>query len=258
MMSNQGNVPSDDGPPPLRLTGSPASPACTGVGDSNRLVHELANLLDGSLRNVGLALRRVEQANGEADPDVLERLRTSELALKQMAALINGWRVGQGMTRLAGHGDDLTLERIIDHAVGVMKPVADAQDIRLATEIDPAVADLCLPVLQPVLLNALRNAVEAIERDGEVVLMAERCGGDVELRISDDGPGVEPALSRDRDGLVPPGVSTKIAGQGLGLAISRDLVRAMGGTIRLEDNDRADRGAMLVVRLPIATASERA
>jgi len=252
-------MPPGGGAPWLRLTGgqsgeSPRQPESDGSTDaptdSRQLVHELANLLDGSLRNVSLALRRVEQADGAGDDNVLEHLRTSEVSLKQMGALINCWRMGSGLERLSGQSAEVTLTSMVEHVMKVLGPVAETRGVTLDVSVDPAVENVHLPMLQPVLMNGLRNAIEAIEEGGRVELTAATAGDDVEVRIADDGPGVDPALSRDRDGLVSAGVSTKSSGQGLGLAISRDLVRAMSGTIRLEDNADAGRGAVLVIRLP--------
>ncbi len=261
-MTRDHSIPFDDGAPSLRLTGGPegwasasdGAPDKAGPADPRKLVHELANLLDGSLRNVGLALRRIEREGFDSDDHVLDHLRTSELTLRQMASLLNGWQVNAGVERLAGNAADFTLGQIAEHATKIMHPVAEAQDITLAVHIDPAVRRLNLPMLQPVILNGLRNAVEAIGRGGSVELTARTAGDDVEIRITDDGPGVDPSLARDADGLVPAGASTKSTGQGLGLAISRDLVRAMGGTMRLEDNDDLGHGAVLVLRLPLTPA----
>ena len=56
----------------------------------------------------------------------------------------------------------------------------------------------------------------------------------VQLRVSDNGPGVEPAM---RDHIFEPFVTTKKSGQGLGLALVRKLVRDMNGRISHERDD---------------------
>ena len=61
--------------------------------DPARLAHELNNLLDGSLRHIGLAIRSLRTASqgGPTDPQALERLDTASAALRQRADRIHAW-----------------------------------------------------------------------------------------------------------------------------------------------------------------------
>jgi signal transduction histidine kinase len=103
-----------------------------------------------------------------------------------------------------------------------------------------------------VLVNLCRNATQALEGNPDpaivrrIVVGAVRNGASVTIRIEDTGPGVpEKArahLFRAFQGAVRPG------GTGLGLAIAAELVRAHGGSITLEDNDRA--GALFAIVIP--------
>ncbi|HEY0958850.1 MAG TPA: ATP-binding protein, partial [Novosphingobium sp.] len=71
----------------------------------------------------------------------------------------------------------------------------------------------------------------------------------VELRVSDNGPGVDPAM---RDHIFEPFVTTKKSGQGLGLALVRKLVRDMNGRISHE-RDEAKGWTHFRVHLPLAS-----
>ncbi|HEV8266486.1 MAG TPA: ATP-binding protein [Gemmatimonadales bacterium] len=108
--------------------------------------------------------------------------------------------------------------------------------------------------LQQVVLNALVNAVQAIEatgRPGKVVLTARRVDSFVSLTIEDSGPGV-PAQLLDR--VFDPFFTTKgDTGTGLGLSISLGLVRGMGGRLWMQNVDGG--GARLVVDLPADDAA---
>jgi len=81
----------------------------------------------------------------------------------------------------------------------------------------------------------------------------------IELRVSDNGPGVDPAM---RDHIFEPFVTTKKSGQGLGLALVRKLVRDMNGRIthEREEGDRAADGGWthFRVHLPLANEPRRA
>ncbi len=211
-----------------------------------RLAHELSNLLDGSLRHVSLALAKLNDASGEtasADTQTVDNLRTAGDAMRQMAELLQGWtRNQQGMPTNA----DITLAQSIDQIVRLLRPQADQQGITMRAKLDDAVKDVQAASLGAVVNNALRNAIESIGRGGSIEITGCCDGENIELRIADNGPGVALMVPRDDDGLVQPGFTTKEGGHGLGLAISRDIMRAMGGTIRLVD--RPTGGAVLIVR----------
>ena len=109
----------------------------------------------------------------------------------------------------------------------------------------PAVADPDL--LRPVLLNLVRNAVQAMPEGGTLTAVARAKDGRTTLSIADTGVGV-PATARDA--IFRPFYTTRTKGTGLGLTIARTLVTAMGGTLALESGE--GRGATFTVTLPAA------
>jgi signal transduction histidine kinase len=222
--------------------------------NAERLVHELSNLLDGSLRNVGLALRKLDtnQPIDTQDDHVLDQLRSADHALQYMGELLKGWRRGKGQPDALVRRVDTTLGEVIHEAVKLTRPTCEAAGITLKVSVSGEAIDEPLGPLYPVIVNGLRNAVEAIVKGGHIELSADCVGDQVEIRITDTGPGVDEALARDSDGLIAAGESTKGSGRGLGLAISRDIVRAMGGVIRLENREDELTGAVLLIRLPAA------
>ena len=88
----------------------------------------------------------------------------------------------------------------------------------------------CDPALvEQVLLNLLKNAIEALEHGGSVVLRTGVSGDRAWIDVADSGPGLAPSMQQQ---LFNPFVSTKgEAGTGLGLAVSRRLARAQGGEL---------------------------
>jgi two-component system sensor histidine kinase HydH len=107
------------------------------------------------------------------------------------------------------------------------RPVEFVMDAKLATlETDP-------DLLKQALLNLIRNSVEAIP-DGSPGRVSLRITptdqGGVRIAVEDDGPGL-PEKVRARP--FAPFTTTKASGTGLGLPISKKLVEALGGTIRL-------------------------
>lgn len=104
--------------------------------------------------------------------------------------------------------------------------------------------------LNQVLKNLLSNAVQSIlaagTADGIVSLSAKEVGGQYQLCVSDNGPGVAEA---ERGQIFEPLFTTKAKGNGLGLWISREIIRAHGGELALEtattsadDSDKTTKG----------------
>jgi signal transduction histidine kinase len=95
---------------------------------------------------------------------------------------------------------------------------------------EPVVAWCDPQMLEQVLLNLLKNAVEAMPRGGEVVLRPALGGGRALLDVLDSGPGLAPVMQQQ---LFNPFATSRAGkgGTGLGLAVSRRLARTMGGDL---------------------------
>jgi signal transduction histidine kinase len=135
--------------------------------------------------------------------------------------------------------------------LALMQPQRVFRDVEVSTAIAPDLPRVILshPRLVQLLLNLLLNAADASPRaGGRVVVRAARRGEDrVGIEVEDNGGGIAPEV---RDSLFEPFVSTKGVGEGtgLGLAVCRGLVEAVGGTISAEGG--AGGGARFVVDLP--------
>jgi len=113
-------------------------------------------------------------------------------------------------------------------------------------EIDPSVEDLLVPnlILQPLVENAVRHAVEPRPDAGTVVVRARGEGGILELAVLDDGPGT--------------GEVTTPHGNGIGLSTTRARLEGLygpAGELRLEP--RPQGGLAVLVRFPMQTARDR-
>lgn len=102
--------------------------------------------------------------------------------------------------------------------------------------------------IRQVLLNLVRNALEAVGERGTVRIGTRVAGGEAVLEVVDDGPGVAQA---DRDRLFELGFTTKPGGTGMGLAVVQRLVLEMGGAVAVESEP--GRGTVVRVRLPLET-----
>jgi len=114
---------------------------------------------------------------------------------------------------------------------------------------DPAVTQVRLDPeqMKRVMINLIDNAIEAMGRQGTIVIETARDVPNslVRIVVSDTGPGI-PAAERDK--LFLPYYSTKGRGSGLGLAIVRRIVAEHGGSIDVTDN--MPTGTRFIIELP--------
>ncbi len=184
-------------------------------------------------------------------------LKNSEALLAILNDLLDFSRIDAG--RLSINTQDLDLIDIIDEAITILRPQADAKALLLRCELAPG-----LPRhvqgdpnrIRQILLNLLGNAIKFTER-GEVRLRASGETTDglarVSFSITDTGPGIPlemlPRLFRKFE---PADLSStrRADGPGLGLAICKELVDLMGGQI--EADTRLGKGTTLRFSLPLA------
>ena len=114
-------------------------------------------------------------------------------------------------------------------------------------DLPPVIADRVQ--VQQVLLNLLRNAVEAMEASPvrELTLGTARWDSMVAVSVADTGSGIPPAIEAQ---LFQPFVTTKSAGMGIGLSVCRAIVEAHGGRLWVEPNPGG--GSVFRFTLPVA------
>jgi signal transduction histidine kinase len=121
---------------------------------------------------------------------------------------------------------------------------------RYAAPAVPALADPHL--LRPVLLNLLRNAVQAMAQGGTLTVRARAGRRATTIAVTDTGAGIPPAARRE---IFRPFYTTRAKGTGLGLTVARALVTAMGGRLGLASE--VGTGTTFVVTLPAPAADEQ-
>lgn len=188
------------------------------------------------------------------DSDRHELLETADEALDRLAALVENLldlsRLQAGAlpvrTRPVPVGDVVTAA-LDDLGVDSLDVVVDVAEDLPEVLVDPGLLER---VIVNVVTNAQRHAGEG------PLLTADTAGDRVMVRVVDRGPGIPPA---DRDRVFVPFQrlgDRSPEGLGLGLALSRGLVEAMSGTLRL--GDTAGGGLTVTISLPAAPTSRQA
>ena len=208
----------------------------TAMGEmASALAHELNQPLS-ALANYMKGSRRLLE--GRTDPESMQIRDAMGKAAEQSL------RAGQIIRRLrefVARGETErrveSLKKLIEEASALALVGAKEHGIRVTFQID-AGQDLVLVdkvQIQQILLNLIRNAIEAMEQSSrrELVIAARPDGTFTEVSVGDSGPGIAPEILEQ---LFQPFVTTKSTGMGVGLSISRSIVESHGGRITCEPN----------------------
>jgi signal transduction histidine kinase len=104
--------------------------------------------------------------------------------------------------------------------------------------------------MHQVLINLLKNALEAMPRGGEITITTRVRGTNAEISIADTGEGMPPEVSAN---IFQPYFTTKEKGTGLGLAISQSIISEHGGSISVDSTP--GRGTTFTILLPLEEAA---
>jgi PAS domain S-box-containing protein len=228
---------------------------------ANRLKDEFLATLSHELRtplNAIVGYSRMLQAGmlagGDKQTRALETVVRNAASLTQIVEdVLDVSRIVSGKLRL--NVQPVQLSEIVREAVETSQPAADAKGIRLSVIVDPrdTLVSGDPDRLRQVLWNLCSNAVKFSERGGRVEVRLERVNSHVEVTVTDNGIGIEPAFLPhlfERFSQADAGTNRVHSGLGLGLAISRHLVELQGGRISAR-SDGPGRGSTFRIELPV-------
>lgn len=218
----------------------------TALGEmAARVAHEIRNPLTGMKMHLQLLAESAEPAQAAGIARVLDELRRLELVVDSTLA------VGRDSTLVLV---DCDLAQTVAEVAQLMQPALAHRHVQLEQALEPVgTLRLDRDRIKQVLLNLLTNAADALPAGGRVRLstLIDESGQHCLVAVEDSGPGVDPAI---RDRLFEAASTTKPMGLGVGLALSRDLIRQHGGDLRAE-SARELGGARFVIALPLAPAA---
>jgi signal transduction histidine kinase len=214
--------------------------------------HELRNPLTAVRNAASFLTRRLKDPAGAADPKVPQFLgiidRELNVSAKIISDLLDFAREREPSLQ------PCPLHPLVDEAIGLIH----AGSVRILNEIpeDMPAPNLDRDQFRQVVLNLVQNAVEAMPAErtsGGVVTIRAEPGtpSGVKLAVVDNGAGI-PHEAKAR--IFEPLFTTKTKGTGLGLAIVANMVRAHGGTIRVDS--QPGHGSSFIIDLPMALARD--
>ena len=190
------------------------------------LAHEVRNPLNAAKLQLELLERRLRRSTD--DPRLLESTRMVHQEIERLTDLLNEFLDFARPAQLAGADHDLVA--IVRHVLELESAAASDRGAELALVNGgaPVVAWVDAGKIHQVVLNLVRNAIEAVEPGGRVEVEVGPVSGGAHIVVRDDGPGISPGvLAR----IWEPFFSTKDGGTGMGMSIVHSLIDLHRGTI---------------------------
>jgi two-component system NtrC family sensor kinase len=218
--------------------------------DRIALVHETAA---GFAHEIGTPLNTMsghlqllrDDLAGLQDDVAIDRVRLLLAQVDRVAGIVRA--ALQRGTWPRPYVQSIELGEIVGRMMRFLEPAFSDAGVNAHLVPSPPVFANCDPALvEQILLNLLKNAIEALSPGNSVSVMNGREQAVTYIDVFDDGPGLDPEAEAH---LFSPFSSTKVHGHGLGLSVSRQLARMLGGDlVRLP----SPRGVRWRLTLPVS------
>lgn len=217
------------------------------LAELGRLTAGIAHEIRNPLAIIGYALELLCR-DGALTPFQAEMAEKIDVEIERLRALTDSLLTfssgREGCRRL------VSLNDLLDETLRLVRFELQRQAVVLESDLGELPLVAADPnQLKQVVINLILNAAQAMEGEGTIRLRTACCDDRIELAVADTGPGIPAAL---RESIFTPFFTTKPEGEGtgLGLYLSRHIIREHGGEILVDD--APDGGAVFRVRLPAA------
>ena len=230
------------------------------LDESNRLKSEFLANVSHELRtplNSILGFAELLRDSAKSDVKVSRYLQNIMSSGRSLLDLINDLldlaKIEAG--KMEVRSEQLSLSDLFEGLSSILRPLMEPKGLTIAVQInnDVPLMQTDAAKLQQILYNFLSNAIKFSPAGGQIELGASRQGeSQVRIAVTDHGPGVaqdKQHMIFDKFRQIDGSHTRQYSGSGLGLSISRDLTRLLGGTIGVQSE--AGLGATFWVVLPI-------
>jgi len=198
-------------------------------------ISSLAATVDGDLSNNIEENKDHYEINKEDLDDIHQAIQTIQRRSEGLIRFVSDFR---NLTRIPiPQLKEVRVKEIFQRVITLLKHDLDQDNISVFTSIKPA--ELLLKVdpelIEQVMINIVKNAIQALEEEPqkEIKLSARRDKNNVTIRIKDNGAGIdEEALGK----IFIPFFTTKKNGSGIGLSLSKQIMRQHKGAIKVVSN----------------------
>lgn len=214
------------------------------------LAHEVRNPLNSMGLQLALLERRINRLDPALTRDLDNVIGILRQEIRRLDALVGDFLLFARTDRMQYR--DARLDVLIDEVIQLLAPEAATNDVALERQRGGAP----LPFMQmdaekmrQVLINLIRNAIEAMPEGGTVTIESDLAEGQARIVVRDTGPGLPQGLD-----VFQLFVTTKPKGTGLGLAIAQQIVLQHGGDIAA--GSRPGEGAAFTISLPLSGGAQ--
>ncbi|MEZ6103848.1 MAG: ATP-binding protein [Pirellulaceae bacterium] len=220
------------------------------------VAHEVNNPLAG-IRNAFALFK----SNLPADDENFELLELIDSEIERISSITH--QMYQLYRPSQQSPNKIDIRRTIADITTLVQPLAAQSNVEVSScsdecvrhgHLGPTEVILREGELRQILLNIIRNAIQASPLSGEVMIETSTSKSQVTITVTDQGEGISDEVAAK---MFEPFFSTKTGtrqGMGLGLSVSRSLAEAMGGTITISNTNSS--GAQVTIVLPRQVASD--
>jgi len=212
---------------------------------SNELAHEIKNPLNA----INIQMSLLEREIGKHDWSSREELADVVRVVKEEINRLN--KLAKDCLSFSRSGDLNRTEEdvglIFEKLLSLITPHADLNGVNIHLTMLKYCPQILVDrdKLKQAFLNIILNAIEAMTGGGNIAINVSKGDSYLNISIKDTGPGIPDELHDKIFGLF---YSTKNGGTGVGLAVTKNIIHAHGGNIRLE---KLDEGAEFIIELPL-------
>jgi two-component system nitrogen regulation sensor histidine kinase NtrY len=207
----------------------------------------LSEAVNQMLREPGGSHKNIHRLGPDDLEDVYGSLDTIESRSKGLLRFVNAYKSISQTPEVVMQKTDLP--ELLNSINRLMRNQAAEKQIKLEILVEPGTILADRTLLEQVMINLVRNAIDALEPNGEGVIRiaAQRDAGKAIIQISDNGPGIDAEILSK---VFVPFFTTKKTGTGVGLSLSRQIMKLMQGNLRL--TSEPGKGTMVTLELQTA------
>jgi signal transduction histidine kinase len=215
------------------------------------LAHEIRNPLNSIGLQLSILERRIKRLDSEVTGELQQLAEVIRSEISRLDSLVGDFLLFSRTKRF--HYRPTSLDALVDDVLKLLRPEAEQAQVILQRGQPGPERLPDVPVdaekMKQVVINLVRNAIEAVGMGGRVSVETSAGGGRVRLLVRDDGPGLPPGLD-----VFQLFVTTKPRGTGLGLSIVQQIVSEHGGEVGAASGPGG--GTIFTVSLPAEAATE--
>ena len=213
---------------------------------SNELAHEIKNPLNA----INIQMSLLEREIGKHDLSTGEELADVVKVVKEEISRLN--KLAKDCLSFSKSGDlqrtEEDIGQIFEALLSLLTPHAELKGVNIYLTMLGGCPQILVDKdkLKQALLNILLNSIEAMTGGGDISINVSQRDSYLKIFIKDTGSGIPDEL---HDKIFDLFYSTKSGGTGVGLAVTKNIIHAHGGNIRLE---KLDEGAGVIIELPLS------